>query len=448
MLWRKIGINSGYLTIATISLAGLQLAIIILIARVDGPLLVGQYALAQAYAVPAYFFASLSIRQQYFVLQSDNVSLADFLFLRLVFPALVFASLLVIICFSYNFLSFCWLATGVFAMKYIEGIFELASGKMQRVGDVRGVATTTLIRTVVSVPAFGTLYFATRNLPLALGALSALFIVFFFIQRKRFNLDARPSDVFDLRSQRLKRRIAIAYHLFPFGVTLIVGSLGLYAPRFLLDEILGPRELGLFVAVSHLLAVGGIAASSLGQALLPSLADEVSKHSVREFWHVLFWASALVQCACLIGVLIAMAIGSQLLILFYGPEFGGQGHTLVVATIAAGPIYCASIVMNGCYAAKMRRGLLAIECLSLFVVILATHILVRPFGIDGAFGGMMISAITRIVVSSAFLCRLFYNRKMSARKEVESDESDESVVIQGRRPDLRSAADVDDRKPP
>ena len=124
MLWRKIGINSGYLTTATISLAGLQLAIIILIARVDGPLLVGQYALAQAYAVPAYLFASLSIRQQYFVLQSDNVSLADFLFLRLVFPALVFASLLVIICFSYNFVSFCWLATGVFGMKYIEGDFR------------------------------------------------------------------------------------------------------------------------------------------------------------------------------------------------------------------------------------------------------------------------------------------------------------------------------------
>jgi hypothetical protein len=66
----------------------------------------------------------------------------------------------------------------------------------------------------------------------------------------------------------------------------------------------------------------------------------------------------------------------------------------------------------------MRRGLLAIQCLSLFVVIVATVILVRPFGIDGAFGGMMISAITQIVVSSAFLCRLFYNRKCPPEKKL------------------------------
>jgi O-antigen/teichoic acid export membrane protein len=406
------------LAIATIALAILQWAILMLVAHFDGPLLVGEYALAQAYATPAYFLASLSLRPQYLVSQSSSVLYSDFVFLRLFFPALVFASLLFFIYFHYNSLSFFLIAAGVVAMKFVEGLFDLASGKMQREGDVLGVATTNLTRCLISIPVFGAFYYATRNLPLALFALSALSAAFFLVQRKRLNVNVRLSDVLDFTADHFKRRVEIAYSLFPFGVSLILMSLGASAPRFLLSAVLGPKELGFFSAVCHFLTIGALGAGSIGQVLLPSLVHAIAMRSIRQFWRRLFWPAALIQCVSIAGAFIAVAIGPQLLNLFYGAEFASQGPTLVVAAIAAGPLYCAMIFVNGCYAAQMRRGLLAIQCLSLFVVTVATLILVPRFGIEGAFGGMMISALTQIGLSIALLLRFFYAQQPNLRRTV------------------------------
>lgn len=413
MSWRNIGLSSGYLTVATVALAGLQWAIVILIAHFDGPARLGEYALAQAYATPAYYLASLSLRQQYLMITQQNVSLADFFFLRLMVPALVFSLLLAYIGNGYVSPSFFLVAAGVFAMKYVEGFFDLAWGKMQRVGDARGVATTSLTRILISLPLFIILYVATRNLSIALFALSMVWIGFFFVQQKRFDLQVRAADVFDLASRRLKHRLIIACHLIPLGVSLVVMSLVVYAPRFLLDAILGPKELGIFSAVSHFLTIGGIAAGAISQALLPSLTDAIGKHSIRKFWKLLLWPSAIVQFVSLVGVLAALLAGSELLRIFYGPLFASEGRTLVAATIAAGPLYCAAIVTTGCYAAQMRKGLLAIQCLALFVVIVTTLALTPLFGIDGAFAAMTVSAVTQIVASIALLVRFFSYRQTS-----------------------------------
>jgi hypothetical protein len=155
MSWRKFVTNSLLLAIATVALALLQWSLLMFIARVDGPTLLGEYSLAQAYAGPAFFLGSLALRPQYLVLQPSLSLFSDFLFLRLVFPAVVFTSLLVFIYFNYRSHTFFLIATAIFAMKYVEGFFDLASGKMQREGDVTGVATTNMTRCLVSIIGFG-----------------------------------------------------------------------------------------------------------------------------------------------------------------------------------------------------------------------------------------------------------------------------------------------------
>jgi O-antigen/teichoic acid export membrane protein len=392
----------------SVALAALQWAIILFIAHFEGPEPVGEYALAQAFATPASYLAWLSIRQQYLVSKHSADALADFIFLRSVVPLLVFSILLVFISLCYASRSFFWIAAGVFAMKYIEGFFDLAYGKMQHAGDVAGVASTSLARSLVSIPAFGLFYFFTRDAALALFALSALWIAILAFQRKRLGLQAQAPELFDMAPRRMIHRFATAFHLLPFGVSLVVMSLTSYAPRFLIDAALGPRELGYFAAVFHFVTVGAIGAGSIGQALLPHLADSINKRTIRSFWRQLLWPALLVQCVCAIGVLLAMIIGSELIELLYGAAFAGQGPVLVAAAIAAGPIYCAGIIANGCFAAQMRRGFLAVQCLALATIIVATLFLVPIIGVNGAFAGMIISAFVQIAVSIMLLMRFFH----------------------------------------
>jgi O-antigen/teichoic acid export membrane protein len=411
MSWRKFGADSILLAIATVALAFLQWSILMFIARVDGPSLLGEYSLAQAYAGPAFFLGSLSLRAQYLVLQPSRSLFSDFLFLRLVFPGFVFACLLLFIHFYYISPTFISIATAIFAMKYVEGFFDLVSGKMQREGDVIGVATTSATRCLFSIIAFGAIYLATRNLPLALFFLPAIWIVFFLLQRKRLNINVQLPEV--LTVANFKRRLGLAVSLFPFSVSLIVNSLALNAPRFILDAALGPKDLGFFSAISHFLTIGALVTGSVAQMALPALVDAITKDSSRKFWQRLVWPAAMVQCGSIVGVIIAIAMGPELLNLFYGRQFESQSHTLVVAAIVGGPVYCSFIFVNGCYATQMRRELLAIQCLSLLVVVTATLILVPRFGVDGAYFGMAIFAITQICLSIALLLRFFYLRRLS-----------------------------------
>jgi hypothetical protein len=244
-------------------------------ARVDGPTLLGEYSLAQAYAGPAFFLGSLSLRPQYLVLQPSLSLFSDFLFLRLVFPAVVFTSLLVFIYFNYKSHNFFLIATAIFAMKYVEGFFDLASGKMQREGDVTGVATTNMTRCLVLIIGFGAIYFTTCNLPVELFFLPALWIAFFVMQRKRFNITFRLRDI--LTVENFEHRVALAVRFFPFTVSLSVNSLALNAPRFILDSVVGPRELGFISAISHFLTIGARATGSVAQMTLPSLAGDMEQ---------------------------------------------------------------------------------------------------------------------------------------------------------------------------
>src|SRR5262249_5185151 len=53
---------------------------------------------------------------------------------------------------------------------------------------------------------------------------------------------------------------------------------------------------------------------------------------------------------------------------------------LTAAAVATGPVYCASIAANGCYAAGLRQGLLTSQLVSLLTVMAANVVGARTVG--------------------------------------------------------------------
>lgn len=410
MSWRAIGANAFYVVISTAALALLQWLIMAAVARIDGPAALGYYTLAQAFATPAGYLAWLAMRQQLLVSREDGASPADFMLLRIVVPLVLFAALLAFIDFQYASSSLLAISFGVFAIKYAEGLFDLIYGRLQQTGQTRQVAMTSLSRCAISFVAFAAIYVWTRNLPLALVAIATIWLFLFVIQRRRLWPHVDLRELGSLSSGRLVNLVRISGHLAPLAVSLAVMSFTFNAPRFLLEHLFGPEELGYFAASYHFLALGSVVVGSLGHSLLPGLSKAVKDGRQRSFWKQLMLPALLMQVLAVLGIGIAWLFGSDILGLVYGPRFAGYGILLVWAAAVAGPFYGAALLANGLHAAQMKRSLLGVQLVGLAVLVTATLLLAPRMSLPAGFVGILLGALAQALASVVQLLRFWRSR--------------------------------------
>jgi O-antigen/teichoic acid export membrane protein len=407
MSWRRISVNSIYMLLATVALAVLQWFIMAMIARREGSVVLGQYALSLAFAVPGSYLAWLSLRQQLLVSGGHLASAADMMFLRLAFPLIVFGAILAFIAVSYKSGWLLAISVCVLAQKYIEGFFDLSYAYMQKNNNWKSLAISTVVRCALLVVIFGAVYVWTNHLAAGLLAVTGFSILFYLIFDQRSNPPIKTADLFDFSRLTSGRRWGLTVLLLPLAVSNVVMSLTTNAPRFLIDLILGPAELGFFAAVSHFVLVGAVATGSVGHAILPVLAETIRNRREREFWRQLIGIMVAIQVACGVGIVASVFVGGELLRLLYGNAFAGQAALMTAAAVAAGPVYCASIAANGCYAAGLRRGLLAAQVIALLTVMFTTLLTLRSWGNFGAFGAMLAAGIIQLAFCLVLLQRFW-----------------------------------------
>ena len=415
MSWRRISANSIYVLLATVALAVLQWVIVAMIAQREGSAALGQYALSQAFAVPASYLAWLSLRQQLLVSGGRLGTASDMMFLRLAFPLVVFGGILAFIAVSYKSEWLLTISACVLAQKYVEGFLDLSYAYMQKSNNWRSLAISTVVRCALLVVVFAAVYGLSDRLAVALLAVTGMSVLFYLIFDRRFDPPVRAADLFDLSRQASARRWGMVVLLLPLAVSSVVMSLTMNAPRFLIDVILGPAELGYFAAVSHFVVLGAVATGSVGHAILPVLAETIRGRREREFWRQLIAIMVAVQVACGLGIVASVLFGGELLRLVYGNAFAGQAVLLTAAAVAAGPVYCASIAANGCYAAGLRRGLLASQMIALLTVMLTALLALRSWGNFGAFAGLLAGGMMQLICCLVFLRRFWRRDRDQAR---------------------------------
>jgi O-antigen/teichoic acid export membrane protein len=209
----------------------------------------------------------------------------------------------------------------------------------------------------------------------------------------------------------LSRRWQMALHLLPLATSNVVMSLVTNSPRLVIESQMGTAELGNFSVVSSFLATGSLIFASIGHALLPSFAASVRSSHAQLFWRQLIGTIIGIVVACAIATGLALLIGRQILGIIYGPAFVDQNELLVVAAISGVPVYGASIVANGCYAANLRHGLLMSQVLALVTVVGGTALMVPWWGNFGAFAAISLSATAQMLFCLVLLALYWHSRK-------------------------------------
>jgi len=385
--WTLLG-NLGYTTS--------QWLVIVLIAKLGSPEMVGQFTLAVALCSPIMLAASLGLR----TVQANDVhrrySFATYLGLRVVTTSVAVALIVVVAVAGYR--SSAAIIAVYAVAKAAEATSEIIWAQLQQQEDMGRIARSMVLKGSLALAAVALALVTTRDLVataagIAVGWSIAL-VAYDFTVARGFDQSVRPRFV---RSEL----VTLARTSFPLGIVLMVGSYAANAPRYLVDYFSGDRELGLFSANANLMLLGVTLMTALGQATAPRLARAFIDHDRTEVMRLLRTLLVTAIVLGITGITVAALAGRFALGILYTQVYAERGDILVVVMIAGLATNIASAFGVLVTASGEYNRQIGLQAINLVVGLGTAWALVPTYGALGAAWALCAAATITAVVFGA-----------------------------------------------
>jgi O-antigen/teichoic acid export membrane protein len=396
-----------------------QWGMLVLLAKLGNPEMVGQFTLGLAITAPVLMFTNLQLRAIQATDAKDQFYFDDYLGLRLLgtgLALLIIAGIALKTGYNGEMLLII-LVMGI--AKASESISDVFYGLIQQHERMDRIAKSLMIKGLLSLFLLAVGVFLTGSV---LGGVVGLAIAWLavlvaydipsgalMLQSTSKNLGGnfQPAPLSRLRTIRThlqprwdsKTLRKLVWLALPLGVVMMLISLNANIPRYIIERYLGERELGIFSALAYLMVAGGIVVSALGESASPRLAKYYATGNRSAFHSLLL---KLVGIAALLGgvsVLVALVAGRQILTLLYRPEYAEQTGLFVWLMVAAGINYVASFLGYGMTAARYFRAQMPLFVLVTSTSALVCFWLIPSKGLQGAVIALIVAALVQTIFS-------------------------------------------------
>jgi O-antigen/teichoic acid export membrane protein len=383
--------NFSWTFVGNVVYAACQWAMLVVLAKLGSPEVVGQFALGLAITAPVIMLTNLQLRGVQATDARHEYLFGDYLGLRLTMTPLALVVIVGITLIS----GYGWETTLVILFVGLAKIFESVSdvfyGLMQQYEQMDRIAISMMVKGPLSLVALGAAIAVTGNIVCGTVALAAVWAL------RLFTYDI-PSGAAILRmAQRQgderasiqprwdrRRMVRLLWLALPLGFVMMLGSLMTNIPRYFIERFEGTHALGIFAAMAYIVIAGTTVVDALGQAVSPRLARQYAAGEMGAFRTLtmkIFGISALLATG---GVLLSLIAGRQLLTLLYRPEYAAHLAVFIWVIAAAGIGYLASVCGYAMTAARQFMIQVPIYVLSIAVVTVACALLVPDHGLLGA----------------------------------------------------------------
>ena len=394
--------------------SGSQWGMLMVLAKLGSPEMVGQFALGLAVTTPIIMFANLQLRGVQATDARREYRFGHYLALRLLTTAL---ALLVItgIVFGIGYrqkTALVILAVG--ASKAFESISDVVYGLLQHHERMDRIALSMMIKGLLSLSALGAAVYLTRSVfwgASALAVVWAILLIAYDLPNGERVLNGRGSE--SLRPcWDLPELVRLAWLSLPLGFVMMLVSLNTNIPRYFIQHYLGERELGIFAAMFYLMVAGNTIIAALGQSASPRLAMYYASRDLKAFRRLLGRLVGLGAALGVAGILVALVLGHKLLSVLYRPEYAEHTAVFVWLMVAASVGYVASFLGYGMTAARYFRSQLPLFGLSGAACALGCLWLVPRFGLMGAAWAGLASLIVQLIGSLVINAHAVQNGEM------------------------------------
>lgn len=397
---RPFRVNFGWAVGGNIVYAGCQWGVLVTLAHLSRPEIVGQYALALAIVAPVIMLTNVSLRD---LLATDGAlrfSFGEYRQLRrwgLIAATLVVAA--IVVAAGYRG-AFAATIAFVLAAKLVESYSDLQIGVLLRFEVMDLSAISLVLRGIGIVIALGATYAFTRSLPAAAGAGALAWLavlVLYDVPTARRVLASRvgPQPAPRPRAWRELLRQGL-----PLGATAMLISLAVNIPRFYVEHYLGKYQLGIFSALAYLIVGGRLLAVPLAQAASPRLGLAVALRDRRRFRRILSGLLLFGLVLGVAGILFAAVAGRLFLNILYGAAYAAHDTLLILFMVVAALGYIATFLETALTAMRRVHVQPVIISLSLIASVIVYQLRVPVDGLFGAGTAMVVGQIVEASVAA------------------------------------------------
>lgn len=385
--------------------AGCQWGMLMVMAKLGTPEMVGQFAMGLAVTAPVILFANLHLRGVQATDARGEFLFGDYLALRLLTTAVALAVIAVIaLGGGYREVAPVILAVG--ATKALEAISDAFYGLLQHRERMDMIARSMMIKGPTMLAALGATVRLTGSCAWGAAALAgtgALVLITYDIPAGlRVLRQGHGEPSFRLRWEPA-RLVRLARLALPLGFVMMLISLNANIPRYLIRREGGDRQLGLFAAMAYLVVAGDMVVAALGQAASPRLARlhaTGDRPAFRRLLLRLVGLGALGGAAAVVAILIA---GRELLNLIYSSDYAAYADVLAWIMAAAALGFVASFLGYGLTATRNFGRFVLPFCVVTTVAAASAALLIPRFGLAGAAWSMGATNLTSIAVTLILL---------------------------------------------
>lgn len=393
--------------------AACQWGMLVVLAKLGSPEMVGTFTLGLAIAAPVFMFTNLQLRYIQATDAKQQYFFSDYLSLRLISTVLgLMLVYIVTLAAGYR-----WEVSLVILLvslaKAFESISDVFYGLIQQHERMDYIAISLMIKGPLSLLMLGLgIYLSGSLIWGILGLVVSWAVVAFCFdvrngksilrnyQQTTSENDVMMSSEIVLKlnwdCQKLARLVWLA---LPLGLGMLLISLNINIPRYFIEQTLGERELGFFAAISYLMVAGNMIVNALGESASPRLAKYYAAGDRRAFVQLLI---RLVAIATVLGglvVVIAKFAGSQILTIVYQPEYAQYVDLFVWLMVAAGISYISSFLGYGMTAARYFRIQTPLFLCATAISTIACFYLIPIFELKGAAIALTLSSIVQAIMT-------------------------------------------------
>jgi O-antigen/teichoic acid export membrane protein len=401
--------NFSWTFIGNLIYSGCQWGMLVVLAKLGNPEMVGTFTLGLAVTAPVMMFSNLQLRDIQTTDAKNHYLFNDYLGLRLITTGLALPIILwITLATGYKGETAIVIILIGFA-KGLESISDVFYGLLQKHEKMDRMAVSVMMKgplslLMLSIGTYisGSVVWGVVGLVIAWACILLIWdIPSYRWLINKFTSEGEIPDSLEGKTAKPRWQLGTIRKLIwlslPLGLVMMLISLNANIPRYFLEQSLGKKELGVFAALAYLIVAGNMVVSALGSAARPRLAKYYAGGNVSAYQKLLL---QLVAIACLLGlsgILVAWVAGGQILTIVYQPEYAKYTELLIWLMVTAGIGYVSSFLGEGMTAARYFR-----TQIPLFIIVTSTSAIASCWfiprnGLKGAAIALMIAEIVRII---------------------------------------------------